>query len=218
MALLTAHRTSSARVYRQPSRASRAVCRADSYKGSSVAPPAGGLKHFLHIDDFSADELRAMLRNAAVAKTAFYNRDHNFKPFEHWTMAMIFTKPSARTRVSFETVRLPRGHLRAHTPSRWRRIRQDVSSGVAHVLGSTAPAHALAAADPGSDLHACTAALATPARPRRARSPQHNTRRRTRKLQRFTPPGCRRPGTSQPIPFSTGAARFRTASRNHLAC
>jgi ornithine carbamoyltransferase len=62
------------------------------------------MSHFLHIDDFSADELRAMLLNAAKAKTAFYNRDIKFKPFDGWSMAMIFTKPSARTRVSFETV------------------------------------------------------------------------------------------------------------------
>jgi hypothetical protein len=83
---------------------SRIICCADTYKGSTVRPPAGGLTHFLHIDDFSSDELRAMLRNAAKAKTAFYNRDMSFKPFDGWTMAMIFTKPSARTRVSFETV------------------------------------------------------------------------------------------------------------------
>lgn len=60
----------------------------------------------MHIDDFSSDELRAMLRNASIAKTALYNRDEAFKPFAGETMAMIFTKPSARTRVSFETVRL----------------------------------------------------------------------------------------------------------------
>jgi ornithine carbamoyltransferase len=81
------------------------ICPSGTYNGSDVSPPAGGMDHFLHIDDFSANDLRAMLRNAAVAKTAFYNRDNSFKPFQGWTMAMIFTKPSARTRVSFETVR-----------------------------------------------------------------------------------------------------------------
>jgi hypothetical protein len=80
------------------------LCKSRTYNGSNVSPPAGGMDHFLHIDDFSAHDLRAMLRNAAVAKTAFYNRDASFKPFQDWTMAMIFTKPSARTRVSFETV------------------------------------------------------------------------------------------------------------------
>ena len=71
-----------------------------------MRPPVNGMHHFLHIDDFSESELRAMLRNAAKAKTAFYNRDVTFKPFDGWTMAMIFTKPSARTRVSFETARI----------------------------------------------------------------------------------------------------------------
>ena len=32
-------------------------------------------------------------------------RDESYKPFAGLTMAMIFTKPSMRTRVSFETVR-----------------------------------------------------------------------------------------------------------------
>lgn len=72
------------------------------------------MHHFLHIDDFSTGEVRAMLRNAARAKTAFYNRDQLFKPFDKWTMAMIFTKPSARTRVSFETVRVPPQHRLCH--------------------------------------------------------------------------------------------------------
>lgn len=33
-------------------------------------------------------------------------RDESYKPFGGLTMAMIFTKPSMRTRVSFETVSL----------------------------------------------------------------------------------------------------------------
>lgn len=96
----------------QPSAHRRVACRSNSssYSGSTVKPPAGGKRHFLHIDDFSSDELRAMLRNASIAKTAFYNRDDAFKPFAGQTMAMIFTKPSARTRVSFETVRLNSTH------------------------------------------------------------------------------------------------------------
>eukprot|EP00892_Ulva_mutabilis_P001851 jgi/Ulvmu1/11667/UM008_0074.1 len=83
----------------------RVACKnsTSSYTGATVSPPKGGKRHFLHIDDFSSDELRAMLRNASIAKTALYNRDENFKPFAGETMAMIFTKPSARTRVSFET-------------------------------------------------------------------------------------------------------------------
>ena len=92
----------------QGSRSNQHKCRAELWSGKAARPPVNGMHHFLHIDDFSADELRAMLRNAARAKTAFYNRDVSFRPFEGWTMAMIFTKPSARTRVSFETVRATR--------------------------------------------------------------------------------------------------------------
>lgn len=74
------------------------------FSGSSVRAPAKG-KHFLHLDDFSKDELLDMLDKAKLAKSKFYARDETFKPFAGQTMAMIFTKPSARTRVSFETVR-----------------------------------------------------------------------------------------------------------------
>lgn len=38
-------------------------------------------------------------------KEKLKNRDESYKPFAGMTMAMIFTKPSMRTRVSFETVR-----------------------------------------------------------------------------------------------------------------
>lgn len=75
---------------------------ADSYSGASVAPPDVG-HHFLHIDDFSTDEIRAMLASGAKVKEKFRQRDESFKPFAGKTMAMIFTKPSMRTRVSFET-------------------------------------------------------------------------------------------------------------------
>ncbi len=36
-------------------------------------------------------------------KEKLKNRDESYKPFAGMTMAMIFTKPSMRTRVSFET-------------------------------------------------------------------------------------------------------------------
>ncbi|MEW5308643.1 MAG: hypothetical protein WDW38_000586 [Sanguina aurantia] len=75
---------------------------ANSYSGSVISPPKRG-KHFLHLDDFSKDELQDMLNLATLAKSRFYARDETFKPFAGQTLAMIFTKPSARTRVSFET-------------------------------------------------------------------------------------------------------------------
>lgn len=69
-----------------------------------IKPPRHG-KHFLHLDDFSKDELEDMLARARDAKRRLYSRDAAFRPFEGLSLAMIFTKPSARTRVSFETVR-----------------------------------------------------------------------------------------------------------------
>ena len=39
---------------------------------------------------------------ASYVKSKFYNRD-DFLPFKGYSLAMIFAKPSARTRISFET-------------------------------------------------------------------------------------------------------------------
>ena len=74
-----------------------------SYTGTRTAPPADGGHHFLHIDDFSKEELVAMLSTARTVKDRLL-RGEDYKPLAGKTMAMIFTKPSMRTRVSFETV------------------------------------------------------------------------------------------------------------------
>ncbi len=61
---------------------------------------AQGPKHFLELRDFSGAELRALLDAAASFKRT---RRHNpKKPLMGKTLAMIFEKPSTRTRVSFE--------------------------------------------------------------------------------------------------------------------
>ena len=59
-------------------------------------------KHFLHIADYSKDELWDILHLAKEIKTRFHNRE-KYKPFKNQSLAMVFAKPSARTRVSFET-------------------------------------------------------------------------------------------------------------------
>ena len=59
-------------------------------------------KHFLHISDYDSDDIWEILHLAKELKTKFHNRD-NYKPFQDRSLAMIFAKPSARTRVSFET-------------------------------------------------------------------------------------------------------------------
>lgn len=90
----------------RPSRSQRvARVSAQHWSGYNVAPPdpSSGVHHFLHIDDFSKEELTSMLDTALMAKQRLRDRDESFKPFAGKTMAMIFTKPSMRTRVSFET-------------------------------------------------------------------------------------------------------------------
>jgi len=60
------------------------------------------MKHFLHISDYSESELWKILYLAKDLKQKFHNRE-DYKPFHNKSLAMIFAKPSARTRVSFET-------------------------------------------------------------------------------------------------------------------
>ena len=60
------------------------------------------VKHFLHITDFTADEIWGTLNLAKELKVKFRQRE-DYKPFKNKSLAMIFSKPSARTRVSFET-------------------------------------------------------------------------------------------------------------------
>ena len=48
-----------------------------------------------------------MLDTAAKVKAIVKSGDQSYKPFAGKTLSMIFTKPSMRTRISFETVSLP---------------------------------------------------------------------------------------------------------------
>ena len=57
---------------------------------------------FLHITDFDKNEINETLDLAIEIKTKLKNNE-NYKPFKDQSLAMIFAKPSARTRVSFET-------------------------------------------------------------------------------------------------------------------
>ncbi|KAM1219956.1 hypothetical protein ACFX2G_047963 [Malus domestica] len=61
------------------------------------------LKDFLHISDFDKATILKMLDRAAEVKAHLKSGDRSFQPFKGKTMAMIFAKPSMRTRVSFET-------------------------------------------------------------------------------------------------------------------
>lgn len=59
--------------------------------------------HFLHVDDFSADQIRDVLNTAHKLKESKALDDPDFLPMQKMAMSMVFAKPSARTRVSFET-------------------------------------------------------------------------------------------------------------------
>ncbi len=59
-------------------------------------------KHFLHLTDCTTHEIWELLHLAKELKIKFHNKE-DYKPFKDRSLAMIFAKPSARTRVSFET-------------------------------------------------------------------------------------------------------------------
>lgn len=60
------------------------------------------LDNFLHVDDFSDSQLIEILDKSKWIKNKFKERA-DYTPLSGMTMAMIFAKPSARTRISFET-------------------------------------------------------------------------------------------------------------------
>jgi ornithine carbamoyltransferase len=68
-----------------------------------VGEPVVCEQHFLRLDDFTKEELWALIERAASEKKRLQSGDRSFKPFAGKTMAMIFAKQSLRTRVSFET-------------------------------------------------------------------------------------------------------------------
>jgi len=59
-------------------------------------------RDFLHITDFTSDEVLETLDIAKEVKAKLKSGE-DYKPFKNRSMAMIFAKPSARTRISFET-------------------------------------------------------------------------------------------------------------------
>ena len=59
-------------------------------------------KDFLHITDLSRDEIVDFIDKAKWIKDKFKSREAYY-PFKDQSLAMIFAKPSARTRISFET-------------------------------------------------------------------------------------------------------------------
>jgi ornithine carbamoyltransferase len=59
-------------------------------------------KDFLHITDLTSEEVWTVFNLAKETKAKFQKRI-DYRPFDNLTLAMVFAKPSARTRISFET-------------------------------------------------------------------------------------------------------------------
>jgi ornithine carbamoyltransferase len=60
-----------------------------------------GIKHFLDLSSVPGSELRSILEDAKVRKARLKAGEIE-KPFAGKVLAMIFEKPSTRTRVSFD--------------------------------------------------------------------------------------------------------------------
>jgi ornithine carbamoyltransferase len=61
-----------------------------------------GVRHFLDLDEISKNDLRGMLDNSRAMKARRKSGDISQTPLAGKTLAMIFDKPSTRTRVSFD--------------------------------------------------------------------------------------------------------------------
>jgi hypothetical protein len=119
--LLVAMRACAPRIRTPRAGCRRAACATSAQSDPVTAPPAPvspapasqrrlppsptRLRNFVHIDDLSAQQLGAVLARAQELKAAYRAGDSSFQPLKGKSMAMIFAKPSLRTRVSFETVR-----------------------------------------------------------------------------------------------------------------
>jgi ornithine carbamoyltransferase len=60
------------------------------------------MDNFLHVNDLNEDSLNEILDRSSWVKRKVKEKN-NYKPLSGKSMAMIFAKPSARTRISFET-------------------------------------------------------------------------------------------------------------------
>ena len=68
---------------------------------SPVAALPDGQRHFLHVNDLTGAEVREVLELAKSIKPILGTP--GYTPFTQKTLSMVFTKPSTRTRVSFES-------------------------------------------------------------------------------------------------------------------
>ncbi|KAJ8561336.1 hypothetical protein K7X08_027526 [Anisodus acutangulus] len=74
-----------------------------SHSSSVIGKAIANPKDFLHISDFDKGTILNILDRAREVKELLKSGERTYLPFSGKTMAMIFAKPSMRTRVSFET-------------------------------------------------------------------------------------------------------------------
>jgi ornithine carbamoyltransferase len=60
------------------------------------------MRHFLSLSDYSTEELNTLLGLAVELKKEFKSTGHNIPLLSNKVLAMVFQKPSLRTRVSFD--------------------------------------------------------------------------------------------------------------------
>src|SRR4051812_45066307 len=60
------------------------------------------VKHFLYTTDLSREETEALLKRAQALKTEWHSGRHPALLLQGKTLALVFEKPSLRTRVAFE--------------------------------------------------------------------------------------------------------------------
>jgi ornithine carbamoyltransferase len=63
---------------------------------------ANGVRHFLDLTEISKAELRAMIETSRAMKAKLKRNARSARPLAGKTLAMIFDRPSTRTRVSFD--------------------------------------------------------------------------------------------------------------------
>ncbi|KAL3851478.1 hypothetical protein ACJIZ3_013360 [Penstemon smallii] len=94
-----------------------------------------GLKDFLNISDFDKDTILKILDRAKEVKALIKSGERTYLPFKGKTLAMIFAKPSMRTRVSFETgFHLLGGHALYLGPDDIQMGKREETRDVARVL------------------------------------------------------------------------------------
>src|SRR5215470_17989910 len=60
------------------------------------------IAHFLSATDLSREQTEALLKRAQALKAEWRNGGHSGLPLQGKTLALVFEKPSLRTRVAFE--------------------------------------------------------------------------------------------------------------------